>query len=127
MDHIYGEAKKYQGSAVARVFQSGYVELQRLMEKERQRQPGASAAPADVLKTAPPESSITNLERAVNRASRSETVRLEKSLSFLATTGSTAPLIGLFGTVWGIMTAFQNIGAAGGRVWPPSLRPFPKR
>jgi biopolymer transport protein TolQ len=113
MDHIYAEAKKYSGSSVAKVFQSGYVELQRLMERERQKQP-ASSTPADVLRMAPPESSITNLERAVSRASRSETIRLERSLGFLATTGSTSPFIGLFGTVWGIMTAFQNIGAAGG-------------
>ncbi len=113
MDHIYAEAKKHSGSSVSKVFQAGYVELQRLMERERQKQaPGAS--PTDVLRTAPPESSITNLERAVSRASRSETIRLESSLGFLATTGSTAPFIGLFGTVWGIMNAFQSIGAAGG-------------
>ncbi len=113
MDHIYAEAKKYAGSAVAKIFQSGYVELQRLMERERQKSPSTNTSP-DVLRTAPPESSITNLERAVSRASRSETIRLERSLGFLATTGSTSPFIGLFGTVWGIMTAFQNIGLAGG-------------
>jgi biopolymer transport protein TolQ len=113
MDHIYAEAKKYTGSAVAKVFQAGYVELQRLMERERQRQPPGATA-ADVLRMAPPESSITNLERAVSRASRSESMRLESSLGFLATTGSTAPFIGLFGTVWGIMSAFQSIGLAGG-------------
>lgn len=113
MDHIYAEAKKYTGSAVAKVFQAGYVELQRLMERERQKQP-AGQTTTDVLRMAPPESSITNLERAVSRASRSETIRLERSLGFLATTASTSPFIGLFGTVWGIMTAFQNIGAAGG-------------
>lgn len=112
MDHIYAEAKKYSGSAVAKVFQAGYVELQRLMERERQKAPAGS--PSDILRMAPPESSITNLERAVGRASRSETIRLERSLGFLATTGSTSPFIGLFGTVWGIMNAFQNIGAAGG-------------
>lgn len=112
MDHIYTEAKKFSGSAVAKVFQSGYVELQRLMERERQRKP-EGAHSADLLRT-PPESSITNLERAVGRASRTELMRLERSLGFLATTGSTAPFIGLFGTVWGIMTAFQSIGAAGG-------------
>jgi len=40
-------------------------------------------------------------------------VKLEKYLNFLATTGSTAPFIGLFGTVWGIMNAFHGIGSAG--------------
>lgn len=113
MDFIYSEAKKFPGAAVAKIFQSGYVELQRLMERERQKK-SATSAPSDILKMVPPESAIQNLERALNRASRSETMRLERSLSFLATAASTAPFIGLFGTVWGIMNAFQNIGAQGG-------------
>lgn len=113
MDHIYAESKKYPGAPVAKIFQSGYVELQRLMEKERQK--GGTVSPSsDPLRLVPPESSISNLERALNRASRSETMRLERSLTFLATAGSTAPFIGLFGTVWGIMNSFQNIGAQGG-------------
>lgn len=113
MDHIYSESKKYTGAPVAKIFQSGYVELQRLMEKERQKGTG-HAQTTDPLKIVPPESSISNLERALSRAARSETMRIERSLTFLATAGSTAPFIGLFGTVWGIMNAFQNIGAQGG-------------
>lgn len=113
MDQIYAESKKFPAAAVAKIFQAGYVELQRLMEKERQRQ-SATPSSQDPLKIIPPESSIQNLERALGRASRIEYLRLEKSLTFLATTGSTAPFIGLFGTVWGIMNAFQNIGAQGG-------------
>lgn len=105
MDAIYSESKKYPGAPVAKIFQSGYLELQRLMEKDRQRA-GAAGAHAD--------SSLQNLERALGRASRSETLRLERSLTFLATTGSTAPFIGLFGTVLGIMNSFANIGAQGG-------------
>jgi len=108
MDTIYAESKKYPSAPVAKLFQSGYVELQRLMERERQKSGGDSAH------TVPPESSITNLERALVRATRSESMRLERSLGFLATAGSTAPFIGLFGTVWGIMNSFQNIGAQGG-------------
>jgi biopolymer transport protein TolQ len=111
MDHIYSESKKYANSAVAKIFQSGYVELQRLLEKERSK---TGDKPVDPLRAVPADSSIQNLERALSRANRSETIRLERSLSFLATAGSTAPFIGLFGTVWGIMSAFQNIGAQGG-------------
>lgn len=113
MDHIYAEAKKYPGAPVAKIFQSGYVELQRLIERERQKG-GGRADQKDPGKFSPGESSIQNLERALNRASRSEGMRLERSMTFLATTGSTAPFIGLFGTVWGIMNSFQNIGASGG-------------
>lgn len=56
---------------------------------------------------------IHNLEgvaRSLVRASNTEALKLEQRLGFLATTGSATPFIGLFGTVWGIMNAFQDIG-----------------
>lgn len=53
------------------------------------------------------------LERAMRTAMRSELKRLESGLPFLATLGSAAPFIGLFGTVWGIMTSFHDIGLRG--------------
>lgn len=109
MDHIYTESKKFSASPIARIFQSGYVELQRLLDRERKK----PQAPESKGIKPPDDSSIFNLERALGRAFRSELLRLERSLSFLATTGSTAPFIGLFGTVWGIMVAFQQIGIQG--------------
>jgi biopolymer transport protein TolQ len=51
--------------------------------------------------------------RAMRRAAAHEVARLERYLPFLATTASAAPFIGLFGTVWGIMTAFHGIGQQG--------------
>ena len=57
--------------------------------------------------------SVRNMEavaRSLLRASSTETARLEDRMTFLATTGSATPFIGLFGTVWGIMNAFQDIG-----------------
>jgi biopolymer transport protein TolQ len=53
------------------------------------------------------------VKRLLRRYETLESVKLEKYLNFLATTGSTAPFIGLFGTVWGIMNAFHGIGSAG--------------
>jgi biopolymer transport protein TolQ len=53
------------------------------------------------------------LRRALRRYGALEAARLERYLNFLATTGSTTPFIGLFGTVWGIMNSFRGIGAAG--------------
>ena len=94
MDHIYSESKKYPNTPLATIFQAGYKELQRSL--------------------VPPESSIENLERSLNVAARREALKLESSMTFLATAASTAPFIGLFGTVWGIMNSFQNIGAQGG-------------
>jgi biopolymer transport protein TolQ len=52
-------------------------------------------------------------KRVLRRYGALESAKLEKYLNFLATTGSTTPFIGLFGTVWGIMTSFMNIGSAG--------------
>jgi biopolymer transport protein TolQ len=51
--------------------------------------------------------------RILKRYGALESAKLEKYLNFLATTGSTSPFIGLFGTVWGIMNAFRGIGSAG--------------
>ena len=54
--------------------------------------------------------SLEGIARSLVRASNSEVLKLEGRLTFLATTGSATPFIGLFGTVWGIMNAFQRIG-----------------
>jgi biopolymer transport protein TolQ len=53
------------------------------------------------------------LRRMLKRYDALESARLERYLHFLATTGSTTPFIGLFGTVWGIMNAFTGIGTSG--------------
>jgi biopolymer transport protein ExbB len=53
------------------------------------------------------------LERSLRQRIQQERHRVEQGLTILASIGSTAPFIGLFGTVWGIMAAFENIGAAG--------------
>jgi len=56
---------------------------------------------------------LTQLERSVSWGANTQARRLERGMPFLATTGSTAPFIGLFGTVIGIIAAFQSIGEAG--------------
>jgi biopolymer transport protein TolQ len=55
----------------------------------------------------------TETRRALRRYEILESAKLERYLSFLATTGSTTPFIGLFGTVWGIMNSFRGIGVTG--------------
>ena len=70
----------------------------------------------DQLKPDPsqPMSTRNELARhAMDRCATDETARLERHVGFLATTGSVAPFIGLLGTVWGVMSAFLNIGAQG--------------
>jgi biopolymer transport protein TolQ len=88
-------------SPVAQVFRSGYQELQRLTKAKRGN-PGGDEEPVEV-------GGIENVQRAMVRARTQEVTRLERGLTFLATTASTAPFIGLFGTVWGIMTAFRGL------------------
>ena len=101
---IHTSALEMKESPVAQVFRAGYQELMRI---SRVRKQGASAegepAGAD-------EGGIENIERAMRRAIRLQTTRLERGLAFLATTASTTPFVGLFGTVWGIMDAFRGLG-----------------
>src|SRR5213083_1317193 len=86
---------------VAQVFRGGYQELQRLTKAKRGN-PGGDEDAAEF-------GGIENVQRAMVRARTQEVTRLERGLTFLATTASTAPFIGLFGTVWGIMTAFRGL------------------
>ena len=57
--------------------------------------------------------SLEAVDRALLRASTAEISKLEQRMTFLATTASISPYIGLFGTVWGIMMSFQSIAAQG--------------
>ncbi len=61
--------------------------------------------------TMSPEAILEGTMRAMRIAETRELEKLESNLSFLATVGSTSPYIGLFGTVWGIMTSFQSLGS----------------
>jgi biopolymer transport protein TolQ len=59
------------------------------------------------------EQNIPAVQRAAQIASSEELTRLERKLPLLATTGGVAPFVGLFGTVWGIIDAFNGLGDAG--------------
>ena len=101
---IQTAALEMKASPLAQVFRAGYQELVRLTRTRKQPDP---AEPVPL--TIPEEGGIDNVERAMRRASREQIIRLERALTFLATTASTAPFIGLFGTVWGIMNAFLGL------------------
>ena len=100
LEEAFRAAKDLDRSPLAAVFLSAYNELRRL----------ANAAGGSVKLTEP---HLRVLGRNVHWASTREGLRLEKGFSFLATTGSAAPFIGLFGTVVGIINAFHGIGMAG--------------
>lgn len=103
-DVINQGLRDYSQSPLTVLFREGYQELHKL---QRQRDGEEAGAMTTDLAGA------GNVARALRRATTLETHRLEKFLTFLATTGSTAPFIGLFGTVWGIMDSFRGIGQTG--------------
>lgn len=89
------------GSPFANVYVSGYRELQ------SQLTPTSTAATAQRLK------SMQAVSVNMQVASSEEVRRVEKGMSWLATTASVTPFIGLFGTVWGIIDAFSGLGTSG--------------
>ncbi|XGC81006.1 protein TolQ [Bdellovibrio bacteriovorus] len=104
LDTLYEDIDQYKDSAIARVFKTAYLEMKKISES-----PLLAKSEGDK----PILSGIDNLERALNKASENEIAKLESRLTVLATTGSTGPFIGLFGTVWGIMGSFHKIGQTG--------------
>jgi biopolymer transport protein TolQ len=98
-------------SPLVGLFQSGYAELTAQL---RQAAPDASNGPNPRPPAGRPTlKSLTAVDRALMRASVVEINKLERRVSFLATTASIAPFVGLFGTVWGIIIAFDRISQTG--------------
>jgi biopolymer transport protein TolQ len=96
-------------SPLVGLFQAGYAEINAQL---RGQPSGGEARPQGT----PARHTLRSLEavdRSLLRASATEVTRLERRIPFLATTAAITPFIGLFGTVWGIMTAFQSIAATG--------------
>jgi biopolymer transport protein TolQ len=98
---IHTSSLELRQSPVAHVFRAGYQELVRLT-RGKKANPGAESETTEL-------GGIANVERAMRRAMNQEVTRLEKALTFLATTASTAPFVGLFGTVWGVMHSFLGL------------------
>ena len=98
LEAIYAQMSQLNGSPLARVFHAGYVELAKITQGDK----------------SPSSGDLESVERALRRAAGNEMTALENQLPVLATTGSTGPFIGLFGTVWGIMSSFLAIGAQHG-------------
>lgn len=97
---LAGIPARYRNSPLPNIFQSGYREFMR-----HRQEAGKSTAGKIVA-----GGGLDGIRRALDAALSRELEQLSRHLAFLATVGSTSPFIGLFGTVWGIMNAFQNIG-----------------
>jgi len=102
LEAIYEVAQRLEASPLSRVFVAGYDELTKLAQSKE-----SEAAMAERL------GGIENVQRALNRASSTQITELEAKVSFLGTVGSAAPFVGLFGTVMGILSAFNEIAEKG--------------
>lgn len=101
LSSIHEASRELKACPVAQVFRSGYEELVRVSRTKKENSPGESLTTE--------LGGVENVSRAMKRATSVEITKLEKYLTFLATTASAAPFIGLFGTVWGIMNAFRGL------------------
>jgi biopolymer transport protein TolQ len=102
---LYRDSQALEDSHLAQVFRIGYAEMNRMSKSLETKNLQELRGNPEVL--------LENVDRALQGGMMSERQRFESFLPLLATTGSTAPFIGLFGTVWGIMTSFQDIGLKG--------------
>ncbi|WP_112873434.1 protein TolQ [Paracoccus endophyticus] len=93
LDDLYDAMNGRAGGPAERIFSAGMAEWRRSQRDDGALIPGTQP----------------RIDRAMNVAINRESDRLTRGLPFLATVGSTAPFIGLFGTVWGIKTAFEGI------------------
>ena len=104
LEDVQRLAKNLSSSPISATFLAGYTELLRY----RKSRPDAASEAAGMEFTG-----VENIKRTLRQAMSSELAKLERAVPFLATAGNTSPFIGLFGTVWGIMDSFRNIGEVG--------------
>lgn len=101
LESVYRTSTEMDRSSVAQIFKAGYAELHRHRSAEKNEsfigQMGG----------------FENIERSLRRAALAQVTEMERLNAFLATTGATAPFIGLFGTVIGIIRSFHQIGISG--------------
>ena len=100
---LYGLSQKFAASPLARMFEASYREIN--LFREQMEHGAVSSAARERL--------MTNVSRSLERAYNQQNLRLERRLPSLAVVSSSAPFIGLFGTVLGIIDAFAGIGTAG--------------
>lgn len=99
---VQSATSKLYASPLVGLFQAGYVEVDSQIKSQEQPQPGGYRL-----------RSMDSLQRSMRRAYGDELLSLSRGTGLLATTAAVSPFIGLFGTVWGIMLAFQDIGVTG--------------
>lgn len=97
LEEVFEDKEDYESSTLYELFEEGYRDLKDISKMDTNN---SMIQPS------------TMLQRSLAQKVEGQVNKLESNLIFLATTGSSGPFIGLFGTVWGIMSAFQKIGQA---------------
>jgi biopolymer transport protein TolQ len=105
LNELANTALRYRHSVFAKIYLVVFNEISQHSRSETDARSPVTVKTVGTLTT-------EMVNRAITRAGLSETTKLEKNLSFLATTASATPFIGLFGTVWGIINAFESIANA---------------
>ncbi|MBW2658994.1 MAG: protein TolQ [Deltaproteobacteria bacterium] len=101
-------AEEFEYSPEASVFIAGFGELQKINKIRSRKEANMPLETLDMQLA-----TMDNLKRTVRKAESQQFNKLSRSMPFLATTGSATPFIGLFGTVWGIVVSFHDIGQRG--------------
>jgi biopolymer transport protein TolQ len=109
---VQAVCRSLKESPLVGLFQAGYAELTAQLKQTTAGEDPAGSNPRPGAGR-PMLKSLTAVDRALMRASVVEMTKLEHGVTFLATTASIAPFVGLFGTVWGIMQAFLGIAQTG--------------
>lgn len=99
---VQSATSKLYASPLVGLFQAGYIEVDSQIKSQSQPQQSGYRL-----------RSMDSLQRSMRRAYGDELLSLSRGTGLLATTAAVSPFIGLFGTVWGIMLAFQDIGITG--------------
>lgn len=107
LDDLFERIPNTTTSSHAKVFRAAYTEMKKIADSPLLNKSSANNEDSPQL------TGIDNLERAMRKAIENQVSDMESKLTILASTGSTGPFIGLFGTVWGIMNSFQKIAQTG--------------
>ncbi len=125
LDELFQKISVYGESSQARLFKNAYSEMKKISESplmhlqsnqlnSNQNEPTHATDEVTVTNVSNPQlSGLDNLERTLRKSIENEISTMESKLTILASTGSTGPFIGLFGTVWGIMSSFEQIAKTG--------------
>jgi biopolymer transport protein TolQ len=107
LSEVSAACSLYHGTPLSGIFEAGYQELNAQIQSANPKEHAPSLNPGHPVLS---ERSFGGIQRSLQRAAAAELSVIERSMSWLATTGAVTPFIGLFGTVVGIINAFQGLG-----------------